>query len=206
MTRLLFFLAAYFAGALGTNYGGYGAGESAAGPGSKYNGQMGDGSAGAQKLDMNAGEGKDATIKISINIIAKGQGGGAPIQYIGEPAMSPGKTHQVCSGSYLGSCCTCLPNRFQVTVGGSAGLVFTPDSLAAEPGDMVQFNFLSKNHTITQSAFAKPCVKLVDGADSGFMPNGDETLNPPPTFKFQVLDKKPTCTLVFEKGLIMDFS
>ena len=90
--------------------------------------------------------------------------------------------------------------QFQVTVGGSAGIVYTPDSLVAQPGDVVHFHFLSKNHTVTQSSFAKPCVKLADGADSGFLPNGDETLNPPPSYKFQVLDTKPICTHMFEAG------
>lgn len=96
------------------------------------------------------------------------------------------------------SCPGCVLKQFQVTVGGSAGLVYTPDSLIAQPGDMVHFHFLSKNHTVTQSSFAKPCVKLADGADSGFLPNGDETLNPPPSYKFQVLDTKPICTPISE--------
>jgi plastocyanin len=103
------------------------------------------------------------------------------MEHLGEPAMPPGKTHQV-------------------TVGGSAGLTFIPDSLVAEPGDMVQFHFLSKNHTVTQSGFAKPCVKLADGADSGFMPNPDETLNPPPTYKFQVMDKSAIWFYCKQKG------
>lgn len=95
MTRLLFFLAAYFAGALGTNYGGYGAGESAGASGSKENGQVADMAPGAQGLNVNTGGGKDEVIKLSINIIEKGQGGNRPVQFIGEPTMPPGKTHQV---------------------------------------------------------------------------------------------------------------
>lgn len=197
MTRLLLFLAAYFAGSIATNHGQYG-GDMNAGGSTGYNGQKGDGdlTAGAGSGDngqgrdgsvavpqlntkegdgqgKGKGEGKGDVINVSIKVIEKGKGGRTPKVNLGEPAMPPGKTHQV-------------------TVGGSAGLVYTPDSLVAEPGDMVQFNFLSKNHTVTQSAFAKPCVKLADGVDSGFMPNGDETVNPPPTYMFQVLDKEAT--------------
>lgn len=95
MTRLLFFLAAYFAGALATNYGGYGAGESAGGSGSQDNGQAADGSAGPQALNTNTGEGKDAAVKPSINVIEKCQGGGKPIQFISGPSIPTGKTHQV---------------------------------------------------------------------------------------------------------------
>ena len=96
MTRLLVLLAVYFAGALGTNYGGYGGGEPAGGSGSKDYGQPAvDGSPGAQGLNANTGAGKDAAVKPSINILEKGQGGGKPIQYIGQPSVPPGKTHQV---------------------------------------------------------------------------------------------------------------
>lgn len=95
MTRLLFFLAAYFAGALGTNHGGYGAGESAGGSGSKDNGQAADGSPGAQALNINTAGGNDAATKLSLNVLEKGQGGGKPIQFIGQPSIPPGKTHQV---------------------------------------------------------------------------------------------------------------
>ena len=44
--------------------------------------------------------------------------------------------------------------------------------------DMVQFNFMAKNHTVTQSTFPKPCNKMMGGIDSGFMPN-DGTGTPP---------------------------
>jgi hypothetical protein len=89
MTRLLLFLAAYFAGSLATNHGEYGVGDVTAGAGAGVDGQAGDGSAGVQEPSINA------AIEISIQIIAKGQGGPAPRQNLGEPTMPPGKTHQV---------------------------------------------------------------------------------------------------------------
>jgi len=48
----------------------------------------------------------------------------------------------------------------KVVVGGSAGLVYTPDTIEAAIGDMVIFTFESQNHTATQSAFTTPCEKL----------------------------------------------
>ena len=73
---------------------------------------------------------------------------------------------------------------FQVTVGGPTGLVYSPDSVQANQHDMVQFNFMSKNHTVTQSTFPKPCNKMPvmpgmpEPIDSGFMPY-DGNGNPP---------------------------
>lgn len=63
----------------------------------------------------------------------------------------------------------------------------------AAPGDMVEFTFMSQNHTLTQSTFPKPCVKMQGGADSGFLSNPNNTISPPPTFMFQVKDTKPAC-------------
>jgi plastocyanin len=56
---------------------------------------------------------------------------------------------------------------FDVKVGGD-GLVFTPNFVNANPGDVVNFIFLNKNHTVTQSSFAEPCGALAGGFDSGF--------------------------------------
>lgn len=67
--------------------------------GSEGSGQGEDGSAGAQGLSADAGGANAETIKISINIIAKGQGGRTSLQDLGESAMPVGKTHHVCSKS-----------------------------------------------------------------------------------------------------------
>jgi len=56
-----------------------------------------------------------------------------------------------------------------VVVGGAAGLVFTPNNLQANIGDVVQFSFEVKNHTVTQSTLKAPCTSN-GGFDSGFMP------------------------------------
>jgi plastocyanin len=51
-----------------------------------------------------------------------------------------------------------------VTVGGSAGLVYTPEYISANVNDVVVFNFGIHNHTVTQSTFAQPCLKTQGGS------------------------------------------
>ncbi|KHN97758.1 Cupredoxin [Metarhizium album ARSEF 1941] len=78
-----------------------------------------------------------------------------------------------------------------VTVGGDA-LKFTPEQLQnVATGDMILFKFLSKNHTVTQSTFAKPCVAKPGGSDSGFQPNPNNTKSPPPQQMWQVNTTDP---------------
>lgn len=81
----------------------------------------------------------------------------------------------------------------QVTVGGSAGLVYSPDTIEAAVGDFVLFKFESQNHTVTQSAFTTPCDALTGGMDSGFMANPNNTVNPQPMMQMQVTVATPLC-------------
>ena len=80
-----------------------------------------------------------------------------------------------------------------VTVGGPKGLAYEPSSIQAAVGDMVVFTFLSQNHTVSQSAFATPCDLLAGGMDSGFQPNVNNTVNPPPQVALQVMVATPLC-------------
>ncbi|KAF7855460.1 hypothetical protein EAF04_010202 [Stromatinia cepivora] len=96
-----------------------------------------------------------------------------------------------------------------VIVGGAAGTVYTPDTVSAAVGDMVVFNFETKNHTLTQSGFATPCEKLADGMDTGFVPNVNNTINPPPSMAVQVMTDTPQwfyCRQAGHCGLGMVFS
>ncbi|KAI4178944.1 MAG: hypothetical protein LQ346_007310 [Caloplaca aetnensis] len=127
-----------------------------------------------QKNAMDAKSGSnEAVADAPVAVISSYKGGMAPVEKMAEPAMAKGMTHMV-------------------TVGGDAGLVFSPSSVMAAPGDMVEFTFMSTNHTLTQSTFPQPCVKMQGGADSGFLPNPNNTISPPPTYMFQVMDTKPT--------------
>ncbi|KAF5722680.1 serine-threonine rich protein [Fusarium mundagurra] len=84
------------------------------------------------------------------------------------------------------------PSQHTVTVGGPGGLVYQPEELDNVPiGDTVVFEFLSQNHTVSQSGFDKPCALLEGGMDSGFMPNPNNTVSPPPQVAMQVMTDKP---------------
>lgn len=97
-----------------------------------------------------------------------------------------------------------------VTVGGPAGLVFQPDQLQNVPvGDTIIFEFLSQNHTVTQSPFDTPCDKIPDGMDSGFMANPNNTVVPPPQVAMQVMGEAPLwfyCKQANHCGMGMVFS
>lgn len=53
-----------------------------------------------------------------------------------------------------------------VLVGG-ASLTFTPNSVTANPGDVIQFQFAARNHTVTQSDQSSPCQPLSAAAATG---------------------------------------
>jgi plastocyanin len=59
---------------------------------------------------------------------------------------------------------------------GSAGLVFSPQVITAQVGDIVNFQFRGGNHTVTQSSFANPCAwqfntaTQKNGFNSDFVP------------------------------------
>ncbi|KAF8883010.1 Cupredoxin [Infundibulicybe gibba] len=60
--------------------------------------------------------------------------------------------------------------QFNVTVGANNQLLYDPPFIHADEGDIVNFIFNPKNHTVTQSAFETPCDPLYGGYDSGFVP------------------------------------
>ena len=55
----------------------------------------------------------------------------------------------------------------RVVVGGTGVLTFQPNTVTAQPGDTVTFEFHQKNHTATQSTFASPCSPMANGFNSG---------------------------------------
>jgi plastocyanin len=78
-----------------------------------------------------------------------------------------------------------LAANFTVDVGLN-GLAFTPTSITAAVGDIVNFVFHPKNHSVTQSLFTSPCTPAFDattgaqGFDSGFMPIANGSSAPMP--------------------------
>ena len=61
-----------------------------------------------------------------------------------------------------------LTKTIDVAVG-KDGLVFTPDSVTADKGDMLDFHFYPDEHSVTQSTFDKPCVPSNNGVFSGIV-------------------------------------
>jgi len=84
----------------------------------------------------------------------------------------------------------------KVDVGKDGKLAYWPEKLTVAPGEMVQFTFFPKNHTVTQSDFDHPCVPIsqitpnVTGIRSGFMPVAAGDANQP-VFTIVVNDTKP---------------
>lgn len=78
----------------------------------------------------------------------------------------------------------------KVIVGGPNLLTYQPSSVEAAVGDVVEFDFLEKNHTVTQSTFDTPCVFNPAGVKSGFRPNPENILGKE-VFTFTVADVKP---------------
>jgi plastocyanin len=75
--------------------------------------------------------------------------------------------------TFLGlAACVCAAN-FTVKVGEGGGLTFNPETVTAKEGDIISFQFLTKNHTVTQSSFNDPCTRLTTptlGIDSDYQP------------------------------------
>lgn len=64
---------------------------------------------------------------------------------------------------------TAYAATWQVSVGANNALTYTPSVVMAQPGDMVQFNFLSQNHTVTSGDATQGCTP--DGKfNSAFVP------------------------------------
>ncbi|KAK1573318.1 extracellular serine-rich protein [Colletotrichum navitas] len=96
------------------------------------------------------------------------------------------------SGSKTPSRTTHLTGVTHSVVAGLGGLRFDPDNVVAEIGDIVEWHFLPRNHSVAQSNFADPCTPLADGTSffSGFnffTPEGQA----PDVFQVVVEDKKP---------------
>ncbi|POS72898.1 hypothetical protein DHEL01_v208706 [Diaporthe helianthi] len=77
-------------------------------------------------------------------------------------------------------------------------LVYTPDNIKANPGEMVQFQFVAGNHTVTQSTFDQPCTPIstvmsnVTGFHSGYQPAAaSKETGMIPTYTLMINNSKP---------------
>ncbi|KAK7188405.1 extracellular serine-rich protein [Paraphaeosphaeria sporulosa] len=88
-----------------------------------------------------------------------------------------------------------------IQVGGPNGsITFSPENVKAAPGDLVQFQFHPKNHSVVQSTFDKPCVpiqnvmpNMTTAFFSGFMPTNASVgaTSQVLTYTIRVMDTKP---------------
>lgn len=80
-----------------------------------------------------------------------------------------------------------------VVAGRGGALVFDPENVVAEIGDVIEWHFLPKNHSVAQSSFGQPCVPdaALGGASffSGFQPVTEGQA--PDVFQIVVEDKNP---------------
>ncbi|KAK3378830.1 extracellular serine-rich protein [Lasiosphaeria ovina] len=53
---------------------------------------------------------------------------------------------------------------------GKSGLTFDPNSITAKVGDVVEFNFYAKNHSVVGGDFLNPCKPAEGSFFSGFFP------------------------------------
>lgn len=62
------------------------------------------------------------------------------------------------------------PKTHRVIVGGPGILAYNPPQVFAKRGDIIIFEFLQANHTLTSANFNNPC-KSNGALDTGFVPN-----------------------------------
>ncbi|KAH8812955.1 extracellular serine-rich protein [Xylogone sp. PMI_703] len=85
---------------------------------------------------------------------------------------------------------TVLTGVTHSVVAGLGGLHFDPDNVVAEVGDIVEWHFLPKNHSVAQSSFGAPCVpESATSFFSGFQPIMEGQA--PNVFQIVVTDTKP---------------
>ncbi|EPQ58329.1 Cupredoxin [Gloeophyllum trabeum ATCC 11539] len=89
--------------------------------------------------------------------------------------------------------------NYDVSVGANGQLRFDPETVTAAVGDVVNFTFHPKNHTVSQSSFNEPCVKVADGFDSGFMAVAAEG-GDLPSFQVTVNDTNPVWVYCRQTG------
>jgi plastocyanin len=92
-----------------------------------------------------------------------------------------------------GACSTGAVHRiFAGSTVANNGLHFEPENLVAEVGDIIEFHFLPKNHTVVQSSFDKPCEPL-ESSNGVFSRFNFATAQgeAPDVFTFTVKSKEP---------------
>ncbi|KAJ7930569.1 hypothetical protein B0H13DRAFT_2532881, partial [Mycena leptocephala] len=69
---------------------------------------------------------------------------------------------------------------------GVEGSFYSPPTLSAGLNDTVTFQFGGDFHTVTQSSFESPCIRLDGGFDSGFNGRGANFSLPEPLWTLRI--------------------
>jgi plastocyanin len=77
----------------------------------------------------------------------------------------------------------------QTVAVGKDGLKFTPDTIQANVGDQITFEFFPKNHSVVQADFDNPCNPSASGLFSGFIASSSGKADT--TFTITVNDTEP---------------
>ncbi|KAK6841301.1 hypothetical protein PG987_002161 [Apiospora arundinis] len=98
-------------------------------------------------------------------------------------------------GSAPAQTTTATPAIHTISVG-AAGFSFRPDSVTANVGDIVRFNFYPTNHSVARAEFRYPCIpyETVEIGRRGFYSDlvpVQAILNEPPHFDVKVNDTEP---------------
>ncbi|MCJ1355147.1 MAG: hypothetical protein MMC33_005138 [Icmadophila ericetorum] len=76
-----------------------------------------------------------------------------------------------------------------VVVGSNGKLVFNPDTVIANVGDLIRFEYDPANHSVVQGSFANPCHPLTNGFFSGYVPSSSGIA--PTVFDITINDTNP---------------
>ena len=94
------------------------------------------------------------------------------------------------TGSEVPSKTYTQPRVTHSVVAGRGGLKFDPDNIVAEVGDVVEFHFTPRNHSVVESSFGQPCQpKDATSFFSGFFPVTEGQSSE--VFQIVVKDKTP---------------
>jgi plastocyanin len=85
-------------------------------------------------------------------------------QYASAPA--PADTTPTTSASAASA--STPSNIHVVSVGANNALAYSPNSITAAAGDMIEFHFTSTSHSVAQSSFSSPCAPFSNGSGTGF--------------------------------------
>ncbi|KAJ7318418.1 hypothetical protein DFH08DRAFT_714827, partial [Mycena albidolilacea] len=69
---------------------------------------------------------------------------------------------------------------------GVEGSFYSPPTVSAGLNDTVMFVFGGDAHTVTQSSFDSPCIRLDGGFDSGFNGRGADFSKPAPIWTLRI--------------------